>query len=65
MALRLMFCDLNGQTLYPMSLRMRQRATAVTDLPASDVVPRTIMALPRRFPSESRFLIRRQIRTTQ
>ena len=29
-----------------MSLRMRQNAMAVMDLPASDVAPRTIIALP-------------------
>ena len=45
-ALRLMFCDLNGHTEYPRSLRMRQRDIAVTDLPASEVVPRTIIAFP-------------------
>ena len=41
-----MFCPLKGATLMPWRARRRQSPTTRVDLPASEVVPHTMRALP-------------------
>ncbi len=45
---RLMFCDLKGAVTNPLLWRILHSAATVTDLPASDVAPRTMTGLPLR-----------------
>ena len=48
LAFRLMFWLLNGATRCPFLCRILHIAATVTDFPASEVAPTTIMALPSR-----------------